>query len=148
MYVEGVTKDADWASILSNSPAPWGEIATSKLVIASPRYSLQRVAKPSETASYWDKVGGTMMLPKWSLATCVRLIRFVTSVSWVCYVLSLAHHSNYSSKCETSLNPQGPLSCWSLADHFAMLLLQSKAATRRWLLAWLLLTADCWCVGC
>jgi hypothetical protein len=57
MYMHGVTKPADWKSILSSSPAPWGEMASSKFIIMTPKTSLAKVANPSVVMTYWDKVG-------------------------------------------------------------------------------------------
>ncbi|GAB4822327.1 hypothetical protein N2152v2_009373 [Parachlorella kessleri] len=56
MYREGVTNPRDWASILQQSPAPWGEIGGGKLVIASPASSLRKVQNPSAVVGYWDRV--------------------------------------------------------------------------------------------
>jgi hypothetical protein len=44
--------------MLQNSPAPWGEIGSSKFAVASPKLSLLAMVPndPAEVANYWDKV--------------------------------------------------------------------------------------------
>jgi hypothetical protein len=37
-----------WAAVLASSPAPWGEVVTSKLVISTPRTSLATVKDPGD----------------------------------------------------------------------------------------------------
>ena len=53
---EGMTA-AEWAAVLASSPAPWGEMSTSKLVVTSPNYALARTAAdPGLVMDYWNKV--------------------------------------------------------------------------------------------
>lgn len=47
---------AAWAAALSASHAPWGELGSKKVIIASPRASLATVANPAAVAAHWDRV--------------------------------------------------------------------------------------------
>lgn len=45
-----------WAQVLAASPAPWGEVSTSKLVISTPKSALTTVRDPCAVTSYWNQV--------------------------------------------------------------------------------------------
>ncbi|WIA13984.1 hypothetical protein OEZ85_002547 [Tetradesmus obliquus] len=47
VMTEGMTAK-QWAAVLAASPAPWGEVVTSKLVISTPRSSLATVTDPAD----------------------------------------------------------------------------------------------------
>ncbi|PSC75411.1 hypothetical protein C2E20_1400 isoform X1 [Micractinium conductrix] len=53
-YLHGSTFASTWTQVLQY-PAPWGEIGSSKLAIATPTSSLQTVTDPSAVMTYWDK---------------------------------------------------------------------------------------------
>lgn len=55
VMTEGMTAK-QWAAVLAASPAPWGEVVTSKLVISTPRSSLATVTDPVKLTKYWNAV--------------------------------------------------------------------------------------------
>ncbi len=61
----GSNKPSEWQNILK-APAPWGEIGSSKLIIATPASSLKRIFNPEQVVNYWDKVP-----PLNPLSTCM-----------------------------------------------------------------------------
>lgn len=59
-YYEGESDPADWPNQLKH-PAPWGEIGSRKLVIASPAKSLRKmVDDPRRVANYWSDVSAAI----------------------------------------------------------------------------------------
>lgn len=63
-YQAGVTSQADWLAIQAR-PAPWGEIGSSNLAIATPAASLSKVSDPAAVMAYWDKVRRLLTLGTW-----------------------------------------------------------------------------------
>lgn len=55
-YVFGVTNDDKWRSQIRNRKAPWGELATDKVILTLPSDVLRTVEKPRELMKFWDDI--------------------------------------------------------------------------------------------
>lgn len=55
-FVLGVTKPADWRARVRHHPAPWAELATSKIVLTVPSESVREIDDPTELLTTWDRV--------------------------------------------------------------------------------------------
>jgi len=58
-YVYGKTTASDWANQLKNNRAPWGEIATDKIIITLPDSALRKIKDPQKTLEIWNKIIST-----------------------------------------------------------------------------------------
>ena len=62
-YVAGSTTQQEWEEQLKNNKAPWGELASDKIIITIPDSVLQKVHNPEEVMKLWDLIiGGEMDL--------------------------------------------------------------------------------------
>ena len=52
----GKTKLADWEQQLANNKAPWGEIASDKIILTLPDSTLQKIKDPVKTLEIWNKI--------------------------------------------------------------------------------------------
>jgi hypothetical protein len=55
LYVRGVTTKEQWAAAKSR-PAPWGELATSKVVVTVPASELKDIDDPEPLLKLWDEL--------------------------------------------------------------------------------------------
>jgi hypothetical protein len=55
-YVLGETDGDKWLSEIRNRKAPWGELATKKVVLTLPSEVLRTVDKPRELMEFWDGI--------------------------------------------------------------------------------------------
>lgn len=55
-FILGTSTTGDWKKHLADSPAPWGEIETKKVVLSMPRTWLQKIEDPEALLSFWDQV--------------------------------------------------------------------------------------------
>jgi hypothetical protein len=55
LYRAGQTTPEQWQK-MQQSPAPWGELASSRIVLALPSEILKTVHDPAPVLAYWDKV--------------------------------------------------------------------------------------------
>ncbi len=55
-YQLGSTTIADWKKQLTLNKAPWGEIASDKVIITLPDSALQKLENPEEVLRQWDKI--------------------------------------------------------------------------------------------
>lgn len=55
-YVLGETDDDKWRSQIRNRKAPWGELATDKVILTLPSEVLRTVEKPRELMEFWDGI--------------------------------------------------------------------------------------------
>ncbi|RYD18669.1 MAG: hypothetical protein EOP88_21765, partial [Verrucomicrobiaceae bacterium] len=55
-FVLGQSTTADWKKHLAESPAPWGEIETKKLILSMPRKWLENIEDPQALLEFWDQV--------------------------------------------------------------------------------------------
>lgn len=63
LYIAGKTTPEQWKEQLKNNKAPWGELATGKVILTVPDSVLQKVADPAYVMELWDLiVGGEMEL--------------------------------------------------------------------------------------
>lgn len=63
LFIAGKTTAEDWAKQLAGSKAPWGELATDKVVLTIPDSILRQVGDPDYVLRLWDLiVGGEMEL--------------------------------------------------------------------------------------
>ncbi len=63
LYVLGKTSKESWTEQLKTNKAPWGELATSNIVLTLPDSILQKVDDPQEVMKLWDLIiGGEMEL--------------------------------------------------------------------------------------
>jgi hypothetical protein len=54
-YAAGKTKLEDWQKI-KHSPAPWGELASSRIILTLPSSVLKTIEDPAPLLAYWDQV--------------------------------------------------------------------------------------------
>ncbi len=63
LYELGTTSAEQWAEQLKNNKAPWGELATERIIITVPDSVLQTVKDPEKVMKLWDLIiGGEMEL--------------------------------------------------------------------------------------
>ncbi len=63
LFIAGKTTAAEWQAQLAASKAPWGELATGKVVLTIPDSILRQVSDPESVLQLWDLiVGGEMEL--------------------------------------------------------------------------------------
>lgn len=55
LFVLGTHDDRDWTAMLSR-PAPWGELASGRIVFSLPRAMLRAIRRPGELLRVWDRV--------------------------------------------------------------------------------------------
>lgn len=55
-YQSGNTTTANWKKHLASNKAPWGEIASDKVIITLPDSALQKLKNPEEVLRQWDKI--------------------------------------------------------------------------------------------
>ncbi len=55
-FVMGKTKVTDWNKTIRQYPAPWAELANSKLVLTVPSTAIRQLTDPDKLMQYWDKV--------------------------------------------------------------------------------------------
>ena len=58
-YKSGSTTAADWKKQLATNKAPWGEIASDKVIITLPDSALQKIEDPEKILAVWDKIVST-----------------------------------------------------------------------------------------
>lgn len=56
LFVLGQTDIGEWCKTIRNRLAPWGELATDKLIITVPSKQLRSLDNPDELMRWWDKV--------------------------------------------------------------------------------------------
>ena len=56
LYVHGQTSVADWRAKIRVAPAPWGELATSKVILTLPSEVLRKLDDPKALMEVWDRV--------------------------------------------------------------------------------------------
>lgn len=55
LFVLGKTTEEQWKTI-RNAPAPWGEVASGKIIISVPSAVLRSLEKPAALMEFWDKI--------------------------------------------------------------------------------------------
>jgi len=60
-FVLGQTTEAEWKQMLETTGAPWGELASDKVIVMLPVSVLKTVDNPEERMRLWDKVIGAIM---------------------------------------------------------------------------------------
>ncbi|SIN72143.1 M60 family metallopeptidase [Chitinophaga niabensis] len=58
LYRAGITTPEEWKAQLQNNKAPWGELATEKVVLTIPDSVLQQVTDPAYVMKIWDLIIG------------------------------------------------------------------------------------------
>ncbi|MRG44925.1 hypothetical protein GFS24_07360 [Chitinophaga sp. SYP-B3965] len=58
LYRAGITTPEEWKTQLQNNKAPWGELATGKVVLTIPDSILQQVTDPAYVMKIWDLIIG------------------------------------------------------------------------------------------
>lgn len=58
LYRAGITTPEEWKAQLQNNKAPWGELATEKVVLTIPDSILQQVTDPAYVMKIWDLIIG------------------------------------------------------------------------------------------
>ncbi|MBV7532076.1 M60 family metallopeptidase [Chitinophaga sp. sic0106] len=61
LYIRGVTTDEQWQAQLKSSGAPWGEIATDRIILSVPDSILQKLSNPKKVMDLWDAIIGAEM---------------------------------------------------------------------------------------
>jgi hypothetical protein len=56
LFVAGETDPQAWRTVVRHRPAPWGELASKKIVLTLPAEVLRTVEKPDEVMAFWDAV--------------------------------------------------------------------------------------------
>jgi len=56
LFVLGTTTPDQWRLYVRSSPAPWAELATSKVVLTVPSEAIRRLDDPTELLTFWDRV--------------------------------------------------------------------------------------------
>ncbi len=57
-YVLGQTTDAQWAEMVKDTGAPWGELESDNIILTISTNSLRQIADPTEKAHAWDLIVG------------------------------------------------------------------------------------------
>ena len=60
-FVLGQTTDEEWKRLVESSGAPWGELATSNIIIMLPTHVLKKISDPNARMKIWDNVIGAEM---------------------------------------------------------------------------------------
>jgi len=55
-FVLGRTTPAEWRQTVRGRPAPWAELATSKVVLTLPADAVRRLDDPEDLMTFWDRV--------------------------------------------------------------------------------------------
>ena len=56
LFVMGQTKVTDWNQTLRQHPAPWAELANSKIIFTVPSAAIRTLNDPKKLMEHWDKV--------------------------------------------------------------------------------------------
>ncbi len=56
LFVFGKTKIADWKKTIRNAPAPWGELASDRVILSLPSQHLRDLDDPDAVMEFWNKV--------------------------------------------------------------------------------------------
>lgn len=56
LYIAGKTTLEQWNQDLKVAPAPWGEIASDKMIVTVPSESLRNLDRPDQLMNTWDKI--------------------------------------------------------------------------------------------
>jgi len=56
LYIRGTTTRDQWQAQLAETHAPWGELATSKVILSIPIAELRKVDDPAPLMELWDRV--------------------------------------------------------------------------------------------
>lgn len=56
LYVHGKTSLDDWKKTIRNAPAPWGELASDRLILSVPSQHLRALDDPDAVMEFWNKV--------------------------------------------------------------------------------------------
>ena len=56
LFVLGATKPEAWRETIRNRPAPWGELASGKIILTIPAERLRAIDDPTELLGTWDRV--------------------------------------------------------------------------------------------
>ncbi|MHC5039200.1 MAG: M60 family metallopeptidase [Planctomycetota bacterium] len=56
LYIRGTTSPETWRETLRHHPAPWGELATEKVIITLPSTVLRNLDDPAPLLAFWDGV--------------------------------------------------------------------------------------------
>ncbi|KNC56042.1 uncharacterized protein AMSG_02054 [Thecamonas trahens ATCC 50062] len=59
-YQHGTTSISEWRAMQLHRPAPWGELASSRIIFTLPTAVLREVEDPSAVLAFWDRVIDTM----------------------------------------------------------------------------------------
>lgn len=60
-FLLGRTTDAEWKDMIETTGAPWGEIATTNVIIMLPTAVLRSINNPGDRMQIWDRVMGSIM---------------------------------------------------------------------------------------
>jgi hypothetical protein len=55
-YIHGQTQVAQWRDTIRNQPAPWGELASSKVILTLPSAVLRTLDDPQALMDVWDRI--------------------------------------------------------------------------------------------
>jgi hypothetical protein len=56
LFVFGKTKIDDWKKTIRNTPAPWGELASDRVILSLPSQHLRDLDDPDAVMEFWNKV--------------------------------------------------------------------------------------------
>ncbi|MDR1270678.1 MAG: M60 family metallopeptidase [Planctomycetaceae bacterium] len=56
LFVFGKTKIDDWKKVIRNAPAPWGELASDRVILSLPSQHLRELDDPDAVMEFWNKV--------------------------------------------------------------------------------------------
>jgi hypothetical protein len=56
LFVFGKTKIDDWKKTIRNAPAPWGELASNRVILSLPSRHLRDLDDPDAVLEFWNKV--------------------------------------------------------------------------------------------
>lgn len=101
-YVHGQTDVEQWRQTIRNHPAPWGELATDKVIITLPSHVLRDLDDPKALMDFWDQVMDACADLAAIDRTRTRPERFVSDVQLVAGYM----HAGYPIMCHLDAPPR------------------------------------------
>jgi hypothetical protein len=95
VFKKGHTTLQQWKTMLKNNKAPWGEIASDKLIITLPDSTLQTIDDPEKVMALWDKIMSTASELAQLPSPFIRPMRMVVDEQ----ITNGSMHSGYPIMC-------------------------------------------------